>query len=162
MPAIEQTNDEKQANNALRITDELLGHLPSRSKTFPSNDSPTQKPSHSFPGSLFSAPLGGREERPWERGWNPAMFKATMTSQAESQFHLDCAAILETFSWSHRLSSYIVLRTQKKNHCISFVLNVLFKEARKGFWLHASKQSTPRCTRQLNESKEAHRKLNAA
>ena len=28
-----------------------------------------------------------------------------------------------------------------------------FKEARKGFSLHARAQSTPRCTRQLNESK---------
>ena len=36
------------------------------------------------------------------------------------------------------------------------------KEARKGFSLYARAQSTPRCMRQLNESKQAHRKLNAA
>ena len=33
------------------------------------------------------------------------------------------------------------------------------KEARKGFSLYARAQSTPRCMRQLNESKQAHWKL---
>ena len=32
-------------------------------------------------------------------------------------------------------------------------LRYKIKEARKGFSLHARAQSTPRCTRQLNESK---------
>ena len=46
-PAIGQTNDEKQASNALRTTGELFSHFPSekrfvfRSKTFSTNDSPT-------------------------------------------------------------------------------------------------------------------------
>ena len=49
-PAIGQkNNNKKQANNTRRNTGELLGHFPSkirfvfRSKTFPSNDSLTQK-----------------------------------------------------------------------------------------------------------------------
>ena len=45
------------------------------------------------------------------------------------------------------------------------VLEIVFshlKEAGKGFSLYARVQSTPRCMRQLNESKQAHRKLNAA
>ena len=50
--AIRQKNDEKQANDALRTTGELLGHFPGkirsviRSKTFPTNDSLTQKRSN--------------------------------------------------------------------------------------------------------------------
>ena len=51
-PAIGQTNNETQANNALRTTGEFLGHFPSkikfglRSKTFPMNDSLTPKRSN--------------------------------------------------------------------------------------------------------------------
>ena len=45
---------------------------------------------------------------------------------------------------------------------VIFLLKKLIKEARKVFSLHVRAQSTPRCTRQLNESKYAHRKLNAA
>ena len=41
----------------------------------------------------------------------------------------------------------------RKRHFSSFRVTYLVKEARKGFSLHARAQSSPRCTRQLNESK---------
>ena len=57
----------------------------------------------------------------------------------------------------------IIVWTQYKLYSLGFLVKnvtviilwiaILVKEARKGFSLHARAQSTPRCTRQLNESK---------
>ena len=71
--------------------------------------------------------------------------------------HLRCSSIYKTLLnsnsiWTEWASNLFV--DYATANSLSFILCIYsFKEARKGFSLHAHAQSTPRCTRQLNESK---------
>ena len=112
-PAIGQTNDKKQANNALRATGELLGHFPSKrkfvfkSKTFLTNDSRTPKRSNVQDNndvtrqSLSSIPSIKLRGHPGKVFVKPSAVFVLLT-------------LLLTF----------MAHSQKKNFRISFLLNV--------------------------------------